>query len=85
MEERFYQLRQHDLSVDAYAAEFARLSRFAPSMVADEEDRAYRFQQGLRIGLQRMIVSSMMTTYAQVLDVAHRAERVEARDGSGRS
>ena len=35
MEERFCQLRQHDLSVDAYVAEFVRLSRFAPSMVAD--------------------------------------------------
>ena len=52
-------------------------------MVADEEDRAHRFQQGLRIELQRMIVSSVMTTYAEVLDSAHRAERVEARDGSG--
>jgi hypothetical protein len=41
MEERFCQLRQYDMSVDAYAVEFARLSRFAPSMVTDEEDRAH--------------------------------------------
>jgi hypothetical protein len=39
MEERFCQLRQHDLTVDAYAAEFARLSRFAPSMVAEESSQ----------------------------------------------
>ena len=82
MEERFCQLRQQDLTVDAYAAEFARLSRFAPSMVAEEEDRAHRFQQGLRIELQRMMVSTALVTYADVLDAAHRAERVEARDDS---
>ena len=48
MKQRFIHLKQYDRSVDAYAAEFLRLSRFSPSMVADEEDRANRFQQGLR-------------------------------------
>ena len=43
MEQRFVHLRQYDRTVDAYAAEFLRLSRFTPSMVKDEEDRANRF------------------------------------------
>ena len=34
--------------VDEYAAEFLRLSQFAPYTVAEEEDWANRFQQGLR-------------------------------------
>ena len=44
MEEQFIKLQQWNRSVDEYAAEFLRLSRFAPYMVADEEKRASRFQ-----------------------------------------
>ena len=41
-------LRQWDRTIDAYAAEFVRLSRFAPMLVADEEDKANHFRQGLK-------------------------------------
>jgi hypothetical protein len=43
MEEQFIKLQQWNKSVDEYAAEFLRLSRFAPYMVAKEENRASRF------------------------------------------
>ena len=43
MEEQFIRLQQWNKSVDEYAAEFLRLSRFAPYMVTDEEKRASRF------------------------------------------
>ena len=43
MEEQFIRLRQWDVTVDAYAADFRRLSRFASYMVADEKKRASRF------------------------------------------
>ena len=44
MEEQFIRLQQLNRSVDEYAAEFLRLSRFAPYMVSDEEKQASRFQ-----------------------------------------
>ena len=37
MEEQFIRLQQWNRSVDEYATEFLRLSRFAPYMVTDEE------------------------------------------------
>ena len=37
MEDQFIRLQQRDQTVDEYAAEFLRLSRFAPYMVANEE------------------------------------------------
>ena len=40
MEQQFINLRQESQTVDEYAAEFLRLSRFAPYMVAEDEDRA---------------------------------------------
>ena len=48
MEEQFIRLQQWNRLLDKYAAEFLRLSRFAPYMVTDEEKRASKFQQGLR-------------------------------------
>jgi len=44
MEEQSFRLQQWNRSVDEYVAEFLRLSRFAPYMIADEKKRASRFQ-----------------------------------------
>ena len=54
MEEQF--LQQRDQTVDEYAAKFLRLSRFAQYMVANEEIRARRFQQGLRVQIQMFLI-----------------------------
>ena len=55
MEERFINLKQWNRSVDDYAVEFSRLSRFAAYMVADEAKRVSRFQQGLKMDLQKAL------------------------------
>lgn len=43
MERRFIKLRQEDMTVDAYATEFLRLSKSAPISVVEERDKAHRF------------------------------------------
>ena len=70
MEEQFIRLQQWNQSVDEYAAEFLRLSRFAPYMVANEEKRASRFQQGLRVDIQMLLIPHQLKTYSQVLTIA---------------
>ena len=75
IEEQFIRLQQRDQTVDEYAAEFLRLSRFAPYMVANEENRASRFQQGLRLQIQMFLIPQQLKTYIQVLIVAREAER----------
>ena len=84
MEQRFVHLRQYDRTVDAYAAEFLRLSRFAPSMVKDEEDRANRFQQGLRLEIQKFLAPQQLDTYSQVLTAARRVEMVANQESRSR-
>jgi len=61
--------------VDEYAAEFLRLSRFAPYMVTDEEKRASRFQQGLQMDLQMFLMPQQLKTYSEVLTIAREVER----------
>ena len=75
MEEQFIRLQQRNRSVDEYAAEFLRLSRFAPYMVADEEKRASRFQQGLKMDVQMYLIPQQLKTYSQVLSIAREVER----------
>ena len=62
-------------SVDEYAAEFLRLSRFAPYIVSDEEKQASRFQQGLKMDIQMFLIPQQLKTYSQVLSIAREVER----------
>jgi len=51
MKEQFIRLQQWNQFVDEYAAKFLRLGRFTPYMVAEEENRASRFQQGIKMDI----------------------------------
>ena len=51
MEEEFLNLGQKYRTIDEYAAEFLRLSRFATYMVATEENIVSQFQHGLRFNI----------------------------------
>jgi len=57
MEQQFVNLRQGSRTVNEYAAEFLSLSRFAPYMVGKDENQANRFQQGLRLDIQKFLVT----------------------------
>ena len=61
--------------MDEYAAEFLRLSRFAPYMVTNEEKWASRFQQGLQMDIQVLLIPQQLKTYSQVLTIAREVER----------
>jgi len=62
--------------VDQYAAEFTKLSRFAPYMVAQEGDCAKRFLHGLDINIQSHIVILSLNTYAQVLETVRTQKQI---------
>lgn len=84
MQSQFINLKQRDKNVESYAAEFLRLSRFAPQMVADEADRADRFQQGLQWEIQEKLVTHQFNTYDQVLTAARYAESFMERRNKSR-
>ncbi|XP_020272013.1 uncharacterized protein LOC109847181 [Asparagus officinalis] len=77
MQRQFVMLRQRASTVDEYAAEFAKLSRFAPGMVSNEVDKGQRFMQGLNFEIQTQIYSQKgIETYADVLEAARKAEQL---------
>ena len=75
MEEQFIKLKQWKNSVDEYAIEFLRPSRFAPYMVAEEENQASQFQQGLKMDIQMSLIPQQLKTYSQVLYIAREVEQ----------
>jgi len=75
MKEEFLNLEQKHRTVDEYAAEFSRLSGFATNVVATEEGRIDRFQQGLRFDIQMQLAPHQWRTYSEVLAAARRVER----------
>ena len=74
IEEQFIRRQHWNRSVDEYAAEFLRLSQFAPYMVSDEEKRASRIQQGLRVDIQMLFILHQLKTYSEVLTIARDVE-----------
>ena len=79
MERKFVNLQQESRSVDDYVAEFTRLSRFALHFIADDRDRARRFEQGLSLEVQKQLSTSLFTTYAEILNAGRRHEQVSGR------
>lgn len=67
---KFIEQRQEGGTLDAYAAKFLRLSKFAPKLVVEERDRVRRFQQVLSLKIQEHMNMIVMKTYAEVLEAA---------------
>jgi hypothetical protein len=45
------------MTVSQYEAEFARLAKFAPTLVADEDCKAQRFKEGLRPRIKTFVIA----------------------------
>ncbi|KAJ6808903.1 uncharacterized protein M6B38_166190 [Iris pallida] len=74
LEGQFVGLVQENLSVDEYAAEFFRLSRFAVDMIQDEGQKARKFRRGLIHAVRTRTSSRRDATFDQILMDAQIAE-----------
>ncbi|KAJ6839875.1 uncharacterized protein M6B38_311945 [Iris pallida] len=74
LEGQFASLEQGSSSVDEYAAEFFRLSRFAPSLVQDEGCKARKFRRGLIHAVRTRTSGRRDATFEQILMEAQIAE-----------
>ena len=66
----FVRLEQRDLTVAQYEAKFTELSRFAPQLIATEEKKALKFQDGLKPYLKNKISILKLGVYLEVVDRA---------------
>ena len=66
----FVCLEQRDLTVAQYEANFTELSRFAPQLIVTEEEKALKFQDGLKPYLKNKISILKLSVYLEVVDRA---------------
>ena len=71
----FVRLEQRDLTVAQYEAKFTELSRFTPQLIATEEKKALKFQDGLKSYLKNKISILKLGVYLEVVDRALIAEK----------
>ncbi|XP_074323592.1 uncharacterized protein LOC141660485 [Apium graveolens] len=67
MELKFLELKKGSLSVAEYETNFIELSRFVPEQVDTEENRAKRFQQGLKSWIQSGVAIFKLTRYTSII------------------
>ena len=72
----FLYLNQGNRSVLEYDREFNKLSKFARGLVATEQDRVEKFVGGLRMSLQKDLSLLVLSSHAEALDKALKAEWV---------
>ncbi|XP_057492462.1 uncharacterized protein LOC130778074 [Actinidia eriantha] len=73
----FEHLKQLGTTVADYEGSFTNLAEYAPHLVATDEMRARRFEDGLRHEIRRAIRPLVLPTYADVLDRAIIVEQDE--------
>ena len=71
----FDRLEQGSMTVAQYAMKFEELSRYAPTLIADERVRARKFENGLRGRIQQQVTAFEMPTYKGVVNKALVIER----------
>ncbi|RVW80541.1 Retrovirus-related Pol polyprotein from transposon 17.6 [Vitis vinifera] len=71
----FIRLEQGDMTVAQYEAKFTELSRFSPQLIATKEEKALKFQDGLKPYLKNKISILKLGVYSEVVDRALIAEK----------
>jgi hypothetical protein len=63
------------MSVERYSVEFHKLSRYAPSLVPNEETKVERFRDGLTPLILKMIIFMKVTDYTDMVHTTTMAEK----------
>jgi hypothetical protein len=71
----FQDLKQGNMLVEQYSAEFLKLSRYAPRLIPDEETKIERFRDGLSPQILEKIIFLKVTDYVDMVHTATMAEK----------
>jgi len=78
----FVQLEQREMTVDQYEAKFSKLSRYAPKLIEDREEKAKKFMKGLRTDIRKQLVPSNIRDYNEIYEMAQLVEQELVREQS---
>ena len=64
----FVRLEQKEMTMAQYEAKFIELSRFSPHLIAIEEEKTLKFQDGLKPYLKKKISILKHGLYSEIVD-----------------
>ncbi|RVW85748.1 hypothetical protein CK203_033353 [Vitis vinifera] len=71
---QFVRLEQGEMIVAQYEAKFTKLSHFTPQLIATEEEKTLKFQDGLKPYMKNKISILKLGIYLEIVDIALIAE-----------
>jgi hypothetical protein len=71
----FQDLKQGNMTVEQYSAEFQKLSRYAPHLIPDEKTKAKRFRDGLSPRIRERIIFFKITDYVEMVGTVTMIEK----------
>ncbi|XP_020688467.1 uncharacterized protein LOC110103920 [Dendrobium catenatum] len=74
MQDKFNRLVQGDRSVSQYEAEFTMLSRYAPHLIPDAEEKCNRFLNGLKDVIRHPLIPFEIEDYSVLVERARKIE-----------
>jgi hypothetical protein len=74
-EAEFINLKQGNRTVAEYAAEFIRLSKYAPCLASSEQAKARKFEEGLKLQVRQRVSTLVLENFRALMDRAIVAER----------
>ncbi|KAL5760844.1 hypothetical protein ACOSQ2_019682 [Xanthoceras sorbifolium] len=80
MKREFLNLKQRQMSVTEYEREFTRLSKYASEILATEEDKCRRFEDGLNDYIRVHITAFEYDDYSRLISTALNVERVKKEE-----
>ena len=76
----FHNLRQRQMSVTEYQREFTRLSKYAPEILASEEEKCRRFEDGLNDHIRAHVTAFFHEDFSKIVTCALNVERVKKEE-----
>ena len=80
MRREFHNLKQRQMSVIEYQREFTRLSKYAPEMLVNEEEKCRKFEDGLNDHIRAHVTGFCHDYFSKIVTCALNVERVKKEE-----
>ncbi|GFY92626.1 hypothetical protein Acr_08g0010220 [Actinidia rufa] len=74
LRDKFEKFEQGNMTLSEYITQYQALSRFAPELVNTEEKKCRRFEKGLHSSVRRLVMSSRLKVFTEIVELARTLE-----------
>ena len=80
MRREFHNLKQRQMSVTEYQREFTQLSKYAPEMLVNEEDKCRKFEDGFNDHIRAHVIGFCHDGFSKIRTCALNVERLKKEE-----